>query len=39
MIYTATGPVVVAALSEEVDEGEAAEVIARLGALVYRAAE
>jgi beta-lactamase class A len=39
VIYTPTGPLVVAALSEGVDEGEAAEVLARLGALVYRAAE
>ena len=39
VLYTRTGPVVVAALSEGVDEGEAAEVIAQLGALVYRAAE
>ncbi len=39
VIYTPTGPLVVAALSEGVDEAEAAEVIARLGALVYRATE
>lgn len=38
VIYTPRGPAIVAVLSEGVDDREATDFIARLGALVYRAA-